>query len=61
MEAHLQLPVVNAGHVISAVEGQSIQPHKMALLEETVPQGIIVQEKHRNLFLVRYVLVEAWE
>jgi len=51
--------VVIAGRVISAEEGQSIQLLKMALLEGTVPQDIIVREKHRNLFHVRYVLVDA--
>lgn len=59
MEAHLSRPVVTAGRVISAEEGQSIQLLKMALLEGTVHQDIIVREKHQNLFHVRYVLVEA--
>ena len=59
MEAHLKRPVVTAGRVISAEEGQSTQLLKMVSLEGTVHQDIIVREKHRNLFHVRYVMVEA--
>ena len=55
MEVLSQLLVGTVGHGIIVVEEQSIQHHRMVLLEGTVPQGTTVLEKHQILFHVRYV------
>jgi len=53
MEVLSQLLVGTVGHGIIVVEEQSIQHHRMVLLEGTVPQGTTVLEKHQILFHVR--------
>ena len=53
MAVLLQHPAESAHHVITVLEEQRIQHHRMASLEGTVPLGIFALEKHQILSHVR--------